>query len=194
MQPMRISCVIVSYNNGGFLRDAIMSVVEQTHPIDEIIIADDASTDQSQDLISSLARIHPAIKPILRTNTLGVSRNRDLAIQEATGDLITTLDGDDFFHPEKIEAEMRSLEGSPALVAYSDVRIIDYRTGSDSVERIAAFAHLRRDERVRWLLGQGTHNPQGMLFHREIHDVIGGYRHHLRTYEDWDYKIRARCA
>ena len=29
-----------------------------------------------------------------------------------------------------------------------------------------------------------------MLFHREIHDVIGGYRHHLRTYEDWDYKIR----
>ena len=60
VQPMRISCVIVSYNNGGFLRDAIMMVVEQTHPIDEIIIADDASTDQSQDLISSLARIHPA--------------------------------------------------------------------------------------------------------------------------------------
>jgi glycosyltransferase involved in cell wall biosynthesis len=187
---MKISCVIVSYNNGHLLREAITSVVRQSYPIDEIIVADDASTDGSRDLISSFAREYPTIRPIFRTRNLGVSANRDLAIREAIGDLITTLDGDDFFLPEKIEAEVLTLRQFSAPIAFSDVRIIDHRTGTDSVESISSFSELSRSERVRWLLSHGSHNPQGMLFRKEIHDAIGGYRHGFRTYEDWDYKIR----
>jgi glycosyltransferase involved in cell wall biosynthesis len=187
---MTVSCVIVSYNNGPLLTDAIMSVLGQTHPVDEIIVADDASGDGSPEVIASLAREHPRIKPILRSHNLGVARNRDLAVAATTGDLITTLDGDDFFLPGKIEAELRSIHQSSALIAYSDVAIVQSRTGPTQIERIAQFARLGVDGRVQWLLGSRSHNPQSMLFDRRIHHEIGGYDHSLRTYEDWDYKIR----
>ena len=105
---MRISCVIVSYNNGDLLENAVMSVVKQTRPLDEIIIADDASADGSQDLIDALSHAFPNINPIIRERNLGVSANRDLAMREAHGDFVTYLDGDDHFLPTKIEAEARA--------------------------------------------------------------------------------------
>ena len=99
----KITVVITSFNNSTWLKECVESVAGQTMPVDEIIITDDASTDGSQDLIQSLAAIHPRIRPILRETNIGVAANRDLAVREARGELITTLDGDDYYYPEKIE-------------------------------------------------------------------------------------------
>lgn len=101
-----ISCIIVSYNNGLFLKEAILSVVNQTLPVNEIIVADDGSTDGSRDLITSLAHEYSQIKPIFREKNLGVSINRDLAIRAAQSNLITTLDGDDCYSPKKLSKNL----------------------------------------------------------------------------------------
>jgi glycosyltransferase involved in cell wall biosynthesis len=187
---MKISCVIVSYNNGNLLEDAIMSVVRQTRPVDEIVVADDASTDGSRHLIVTLSHRYSNIKPIFRESNLGVSANRDLAVREARGDFFTCVDGDDYFLPTKIEAEERALGQRRDVVAYSDVRWIDRRNNRVRVGRNADFSRLEAADRVRWMLKRTRQSPAAALIPKAVHLNIGGYNHDLRTYEDWDYLLR----
>lgn len=187
---MEISCVIVSYNNGKLLDEAIMSVVNQTRPADEIIVADDGSTDGSRQLIETVSRRYPNIKPVFRERNLGVSANRDLAIRDARGDFITWLDGDDYFLPTKIEAEAEALRQHTGVIAYSDVRIIDRSMNRVRTPAIADFSVLGAPDRVRWLLRRTRQLPRSMLIPKEVHVRIGGYNHSLWTYEDWDYILR----
>jgi glycosyltransferase involved in cell wall biosynthesis len=187
---MNISCVIVSYNNGALLEDAIMSVVRQTRPVDEIIVADDASADGSRQLVETLTHQYPNIKPVFRERNLGVSANRDLALREARGDFITWLDGDDYFLLTKIEAEAKAVGQRYGVIAYSDVRWIDRKRNRVRTGANADFATLGARDRVRWLLKRTRQSPAAMLVPKNTHLRIGGYRHDLRTYEDWDYVLR----
>jgi hypothetical protein len=99
------------------------------------------------------------------------------------------LDGDDYFFPSKIEAEMNALRQRRDVVAYSDVRIIN-RKGHVRREGIGDFSRLAVSDRVRWLLSMNRQSPRSMLFPKDVHLRIGGYNHGLRTYEDWDYVLR----
>jgi glycosyltransferase involved in cell wall biosynthesis len=167
-----------------------MSVVRQTRPVDEIIIADDASTDSSRPLINALSNRYSSIKPIFREKNLGVSTNRDLAVREARGDFVTCLDGDDYFLPMKTEAEEKALSQRRDVIAYSDVRWIDRRSNSVRVGANADFSQLEAADRVRWLLKRTRQSPAAMLIPKDVHLNVGGYKHDLRTYEDWDYLLR----
>lgn len=187
---MKISCVIVSYNNGELLKEAIMSVVGQTRPVDEIIVADDASTDASRQLIEALSHTYANIKPIFRERNLGVSANRDFAMRDALGDFITNLDGDDYFLPMKIEAEERALRQRTEDIAYSDIRFVNRGKNSVQTASIADFSQLGATDRILRLLKRTKSSPAQMLIPKEVHLRIGGYNHSLRTYEDWDYIVR----
>jgi glycosyltransferase involved in cell wall biosynthesis len=187
---MKISCIIVSYNNGKLLEEAIMSVVNQTRPPDEIIVADDASTDESRERIEALARTHPVVRPIFRERNLGVAANRDLATREASGDFVTYLDGDDHFLPKKIEAEIGALGGHRDVIAFSDVMWVHRRRNLVRERSNADFATLGAPERIRWLLNSKKQSPAAMLIPRDTYLRIGGYKHNLRTYEDWDIILR----
>jgi glycosyltransferase involved in cell wall biosynthesis len=187
---MRISCVVVCYNQSRFIEETVLSVVRQTRPPDEILVADDASTDGSRDVIRSLAERYPVVNPILRERNLGVTLNRDLALREASGDFVTSLDGDDYFLPTKLEKETEAIERTGAVVAFSDVRVTHMKRGWTREEDLAPFERLDDTTRLRWVLDSRTHIPHDMLVAKAVHDQIGGYAHGLRVYEDWDYKIR----
>jgi glycosyltransferase involved in cell wall biosynthesis len=187
---MKISCVIISYNNGKLLEEAIMSVVRQTRPVDEIVVADDASTDGSRHLITALSQRYSNIKPIFRERNLGVSANRDLGMRAARGDFVTYLDGDDHFLPTKIEAEAKALGDRADVIGYSDVREVDRKKKRFRTIAIADFSHLQASERMRWLLIRKRQSPLAMLLPKAAHLKIGGYNHDLRTYEDWDFILR----
>jgi glycosyltransferase involved in cell wall biosynthesis len=187
---VRITCVILSFNNGRLLEEAVMSVVGQTLPPDEILIADDASTDESRERIDALAHRFASIKPVFRQRNLGVSANRDLAMRDARGDLLTWLDGDDFFLPTKIEAEATAIGRGRGKIAYSDVRVIDRRTNVVRTVPIPEFSRIQASDRLRWLLRRTRQSPAAMLIPKDVHLRIGGYNHKLRTYEDWDYILR----
>lgn len=185
-----ISCIIVSYNNSIFLKESILSVVNQTKPVDEIIIADDGSTDGSRDLITSLAQEYPQIKPIFRQKNLGVTLNRDLAIRDATSNLITTLDGDDWYSPQKIEREYSSIENNRESIAYSDVNLTDIDGGINRCLDLSNFASFEIQQRLNWMISNVTEIPRDMLFPKKLYLDVGGLRHNLDKYEDWELKIR----
>lgn len=106
-QPL-VSVIIPAYNNAEYLGDAIESVLQQTYRNFELIIINDASPDNVSSVVKSYN--DPRIKYIVHEHNKGLSAARNTGIRAATGDLIALLDGDDFFHPEKLRLHVEFLE------------------------------------------------------------------------------------
>ena len=86
---MRISVLIPCYNKAEYINDVISSVMEQTHPPDEIIVVDDASTDESVDVI----RQWP-VTLLQHQSNRGPSAARNTALDAASGDVVLYIDAD----------------------------------------------------------------------------------------------------
>ncbi len=99
----RISVVIPCYNGARFLEQALASVREQTRPVDEVIVVDDGSTDDSADIAR---RAGVTCLSLEENMGPGASRNRGIA--RCSGEIIAFLDADDYWMPSHI-GEMTAL-------------------------------------------------------------------------------------
>ncbi|MBE2179823.1 MAG: glycosyltransferase [Chthoniobacterales bacterium] len=101
----RISVVIDSYNTAQFLGEAIQSVLDQTHPADQIVISD-VSTDSSREIIEEFRVRFPQIVAKFGENR-GSLGTLLAGLQEADGDLVFLLDADDRYQPGHLEGMMQ---------------------------------------------------------------------------------------
>lgn len=185
-----VSCIVTSFNNADTLAQAVASVLSQTAPVSEIVIADDASTDGSRDLIATLAADDPRITPILRDRNLGVSRNRDLALRSARLPFVTHLDGDDRFARGKLAAEWRALDGRDDRIAFSDIALV--HPGRPWRTSVLSTGHFRGRGAavVTALLIRRRPIPRDMLLSKALFERAGGFTPGVDLYEDWDLKLR----
>lgn len=102
-QPL-VSVVIPCYNQGRFLRDAIDSVLAQTHPDVEVIVVDDGSTDDT----ASVAHSRPAVRYIHQENG-GAAAARNAGFAASRGDYVIFLDADDRLLPHAVASGVESL-------------------------------------------------------------------------------------
>ncbi|MEN8127780.1 MAG: glycosyltransferase family A protein [Planctomycetota bacterium] len=107
-----ISAVIPAYNAEKYIARAIDSVLAQTCPVNEIIVVDDGSTDNTAAIIKGYG---DKVRYIYQPNA-GVSAARNAGIEAATGNWIAFLDADDEWLPKKIELQVESLKKCPDLV------------------------------------------------------------------------------
>lgn len=191
--PADISCVITSYNNVPYLKEAVYSVLAQTIPVKEIIIADDGSTDGSRELISSLASEFSNIRPVFRESNVGPGLNRHLAIIEATGECITQLDGDDTLYHLKLAREFKALRKSPNSIVYSDFVLDEPKVGLTTLST-QYFSELSRKHRVLSVLMPEKPLPHNMLYSKKIYVEVGGYDTSALMYEDWSLKMRLAAS
>ena len=187
---MNISCVIVNFNNSACLERAVLSVLNQTMVPDEIVIADDASTDGSAEIIKKLAAENDRVRPIFRKKNIGVAANRDLAIKESRGTFFTTLDSDDWFYPEKVEKEYFALDGFSRAIACSDVDLVQSETVFDTIKTGPFCATQSPQEKLIFLVSRKKGMPRDMMMKKSLYLEAGGMNHKLKRYEDWDLKIR----
>jgi glycosyltransferase involved in cell wall biosynthesis len=158
--PPRLSIVITSFNHRAFLVDAIESVLAQTLMPHEIIVADDGSSDGSPDTIQAYQRRFPGlVKGVFRDTNGGIPKNRNGGLRAVTGDYVGILDGDDWFLPHKLEAQVAALRAAgDATLAYGNFRVVDAQ---------------RRHIRLKWTERQ----PSGHVFA----DIAAGKTGLLRT-------------
>jgi len=181
----------LNYNNKNFLVEAFSSVIAQTITVDEIIIADDASTDGSQALIKEIASGFEQVTPILREKNLGIASNKDLAIRSASGEYITTLDSDDYYFPQKIEHELYTLmENNVDTVVFSDLNRVDYEGNLINTINFSDFASLAWQDQFKWIILRKGPIPRNLLFSKSLYLKSNGFDSSLPIYEDWDFKIR----
>jgi glycosyltransferase involved in cell wall biosynthesis len=113
MNSPLISVIIPAYNNAEFLGDAIKSVLDQTYPNFELIVVNDASPDNTDEVIKGFDDAR--IKYIVHKENQGLSAARNTGIHNSVGDYVALLDGDDYFHPDKLKAHVEFFEKNPDI-------------------------------------------------------------------------------
>lgn len=109
---MKLSAVVTTHDVGPWIEEALRSIAEQRLPPDEIVLLDDASSDDT------LERVAASGVPVrlLRERFRNAARARNVAVSHSTGDWIAFLDGDDVWRPEHL-AEALAMLGSGSDVA-----------------------------------------------------------------------------
>jgi len=114
MTRLRFSIVIASYNQEGFVREAVESALSQEHPSKEVIVVDDASRDRTAEILSTFgATIRLARFPTNR----GALAARDYGSSLASGEYLVFLDGDDILMPWTLQVYERLIAAeSPKII------------------------------------------------------------------------------
>lgn len=98
-----VAVYITTKNRRSMLERAVRSVLAQTYQPTEVLIIDDASTDDTPAYLSELASSNPIVRTFRNKKSLGAPSSRNLAIQEAKSPYLTGLDDDDEFLPHRLE-------------------------------------------------------------------------------------------
>lgn len=119
MSPIKVSVVIPVYNGSRYIGEAIQSVLNQTYQNFEIIVVDDASIDQTSQVIGQFDDAR--IKYIRHENNRGSNYARQTGISASSGEIIAWLDQDDIFHEEKLQSHVDFLINRPEVgFTYND--------------------------------------------------------------------------
>ena len=122
--PELVSIIMPSYNTAKYISESIESVLKQTYANWELIIVDDCSTDETDDVVKSYlsdARIHY----LKNEKNSGAAVSRNYALREAKGKWIAFLDSDDLWHPEKLEKQIEFMVNGSYHFSYTNYEEID---------------------------------------------------------------------
>ncbi len=178
---MKISVIIPTFNRANFLIKTIDSVLEQNVEIDEIIIVDDGSNDNTQEICSQYN-----IKYIYQDNQ-GVSSARNIGIRQATNDWIAFCDSDDIWHKDKIEKQISFHKNNPnILVSHTD----EIWKFNDKI--IKKKAHQKKPKGYCFIdnLNSCKIGASTLLLHKSILNNIGLFDEKLTACEDYDLWLR----
>jgi len=113
---MKISVAFIVYNGSQYLRTQLDSILAQTHKVDELIICDDASSDNSKEIIEEYKNKHPNLFFFhYNKENIGQTKNIEKAIQACTGELILLADQDDYWEAHKVETFIKYFEQNPTM-------------------------------------------------------------------------------
>ena len=171
----RISVIVPVYNAEAYLAEALDSVLDQTLRPDEIIVADDGSTDTS----AAIAERYGVT--LLRQSNTGVSDARNLAISRATGDFIALLDADDIWPETKLADQVDALRQHPEA-GYA----LGYQRYLFEGDRPADWfvrTHVEDSE--------PGYSPSVWMIRRSVWDRVGVFEPGRRLGEDIDWLARA---
>jgi len=111
-----ISVIIPAYNRAKTLRRSVVSVINQSRPVLEILIVDDASSDNTVDVARELIKQFPIVKLIELVENSGAQNARNIGVQKSSGEWVAFLDSDDVWKPIKIEMQIDLVNRDPALI------------------------------------------------------------------------------
>lgn len=122
-----VSVVTITYNHDKYIRQALESFVMQKTNFDfEVVVADDASSDKTSQIIEEYAKAYPSIiKPILRRKNIGAVANSIGSLKAANGKYIALCEGDDYWtDSEKLQRQVDFLDSNPKYaLCFHPVRI-----------------------------------------------------------------------
>ncbi|MDW2402513.1 glycosyltransferase [Vibrio sp. 1262-1] len=108
----KISVLLPVYNVGGFVEETIESVLEQSYSNFELIVIDDASSDNTALVVSALCQQDSRIKLIINKKNLGISKTLNIGLEESVGQYIARIDGDDLMEKSRLEKQLDFLESN----------------------------------------------------------------------------------
>jgi glycosyltransferase involved in cell wall biosynthesis len=190
-----ISVIVANYNNQEYISDCLNSVLAQTFKNVEVIIVDDASTDDSLRIIKDYMMKYPNIvKGIFNSDNYGVARTRHKGILQAVGDHITTLDSDDYYYDDqKLAKEIELVryykkKHNKDICSYSNAIFVNKE--KKIISPMGTSKNLKEGNLITNFLTRSSLIPINFLVKKSAYFEVAGYDFGLVTHEDWDLKIR----
>jgi len=179
---MNISVVIPTHNRYELLKRALSSVFAQIHTPIEVIVIDDGSYDETQQIIQDF----PNIKYFYQENA-GVSSARNLGVEKSTCEWIAFLDSDDAWHIDKLKEQAAFHQNNPdILMSYTDEKWI-----RDGVEvKVPKKFSKHGGEIFQECLSHCIIAPSATLIHRNLLNEVGLFDESLEVCEDYDLWLR----
>jgi glycosyltransferase involved in cell wall biosynthesis len=179
-----VTVIIPTRDRAGLVTRAIASALAQTHRALEVLVVDDASTDNTREVLAALD--DPRLRLIRREVAGGVSAARNQAIGEARGDYIALLDSDDVWLPQKTARQLAYMARTGHVV--SQTREIWIRGG----RRVnPGLAHRKPDGFFfEAALDMCLVSPSTTLFARGVLEAVGLFDESLPACEDYDLWLR----
>ena len=181
------SVIIPTYNSARFLPEAIESVLGQTYKDYEIIVVDDGSTDNTDEIVAPyLDRI-----TFLKVKNGGPSKARNRAIRESSGEYVAFLDADDVWYPEKLERQMKVFSENQRLgLVYSDASF-------DKIynpKKNRTWFNATRCVKTGWVFSELLDNCfiilSSVMVKRDCLEKVGLFDENLKWWEGYDLWIR----
>ncbi len=198
MSPSTVGVVVPAYNAREFVGGALESVLAQTHPVDEIVVVDDGSTDGTADFLQERYRERCGERlRVLRLAHGGAACARNAALKACRSEWIAFLDADDGWQPEKNARQLAYLAQHPEVVWLSSDGVFCESAGvlrdswlSDYFQPVREL----RGDLYRLLVDRCFVLTSSVLARRDLVLEVGGMREDLANAQDYDLwlKLAAR--
>ncbi len=183
-----VSIITAAYNCNAFIAKTIMSVIAQTYPHWELLLVDDASTDDTHAVLSQWAHHDRRIRVFTNSRNEGTARSRNIALHHAQGSLIAVLDHDDvWLDPRKLERQVRYFAERPGLAVLGTWAVVVNENGRE----IARWRKSTDDHSIRMrMLGANQFIHSSVMFSAALLQKAGYYDPTFRYAEDFDFLLR----
>ena len=180
------SVVIPTYNRAAFIKPTLQSVLSQTYPNFEIIVVDNCSTDNTDQVLDSFIRAG-LIKFIKHEQNFERARSRNTGMKAARGDFLTLLDSDDYMYPNNLADAAKYARTHPNIKCFHN--LFEFVNSGGKVLRRYPMPALRNQRKA--IAGGNFMSCIGDFIHREIYqryefdttpELIGA--------EDWEFWLR----
>ena len=126
-----VSIIMPSYNTASYIKESIQSVLNQTYTNWELIIVDDCSTDETEEVLATIT--DSRIKYFKNKENSGAAISRNKALREARGQWIAFLDSDDLWLPNKLEKQINFMKNNGYKFSYTNYEEIDMASNKTGV-------------------------------------------------------------
>lgn len=183
----KVTVVIPAHDQAQYIGRAIQSVLSQTFTDFEVIVVDDGSTDNTSSVVHAFE--DPRLQYVFQKNQ-GLSSARNTGINLGRGELLSFLDSDDEFLPNKLETLLQELSEheTAGLIAGQAIPV------NERGERVGAIFDRPFPDPVELLLLGNPIHVGSVLVSREWQDKVGLFDEGLNSYEDWDMWLRLAHA
>jgi len=182
LESPAISVVLPTHNGGRYLDEAVASVVAQTCVDWELILVDDASTDDTPAKLDAWAARDPRIRAVHLAANRKLPGALNDGFRHARGELLAWTSDDNAYLPEALQRMREVLATRPELdVVYADATLVDASGAAIGLEP----ARPPED------LAVGNCVGPCFLYRRRVHEALGGYDEGLFLAEDYDFWLRA---
>lgn len=180
-----ISIIMPTYNRGYIIEKAIQSVINQTYKNWELIVVDDASEDNTENIVKAIK--DSRIVYLRNDYNCGANYSRNLGCKLAKGEFFAFLDSDNFWENEKLELQLKLLIESASNVAlvYSEMELKNGDITTIIPQKKYTSYELRQILCKRNVIDNNT-----VLIKRSCFEKVGGFDPNMPRLQDWELYFR----
>ena len=178
----KISVAMATYNGEKYIKEQILSIVNQLKSEDELIISDDGSTDRTLKIIKALAKKYSQIK-ILDGPRKGVKANFNNAILHCSGKYIFLSDQDDIWLDKKVETVLKSFKKNDCVCVVHDAYVKDKKLKETLIDSF--YNHRKSAPGILKNIYKNRYLGCCMAFSKHLKNVILPIPDNIEMHDQW---------